>query len=251
MDYLSILGYSGSAVLSAFVAKVGDSSLKQVNIEKRQMAENLIFATDLHGFKSSKPAIFQHKVPNECGEVKIYKQQIETSVRFVPVTNTAVNMTGNSVCISQGVVKLLDTKIGFELLSKFVTDKTFGSQKLVRSSNFIDDFNCDSTTKSSIMMGNELQDKIREDHGVQKELKPNLVHRYEYRSLYGQNLYFSGQKFGDNFVYDRMSACPQSLVDKKYENRETCAFVMKYGGMISCIGFGIAAIAEILPKSRL
>lgn len=239
MNHLPMLGYCSAAVVSGFIAKRGHNDLKRIDLEKEEMLKNIITTTK---FENTNPGLFYHKVVSECGEVKIYKQENVTMIHNVPITTINLNLNQNIV---------QETKTMFNLFSTFITDDTFGSPNLIPSKRFIGNVKCDKIlpSQNSILRGNELQEKLMKEYNIHKKLDSDTIYEYEYKSFQGKNLYLSGKKISDKFVYNCVNTCPLSVVDEEYQVKESVGYIMKYGGIASIIGFGIASISEFLSKT--
>lgn len=246
MEFLPILGYSGMTLVLGYISKSGHNDLKQINSEKKEMLNNMITISQFPSLENSKQTLFKNRIDTECGEVNIYKQRINTTIRHIspPYYTSPIN-TYTYIGSSAAIIEATPV---FYLLSKFLTDGTFGHDHLVSSQQSTNCIHKNLPIQSSVMLGNDLQDKLKSEHNITNFFDANYVHRYDYRSFKGQDLYFSGKKFDNKFVYNCLGTCPESVVDDVYKNRENIAKITKYGGGIAGLGITTYGIIDILSR---
>jgi hypothetical protein len=247
------LSVAGS-VLSAGIYALSDRSLKET---QRARESAIMDIQELH-YESFRSATFP-------------KGPVIGHLRVADPKSAVINLTkqspkATSVVKSEMAIDLMAAKRGdFENLfrpqitvqedismkftdkMKMLSDLSFGCKHIRPSMDFLSKLNHRPLSDFKTGQGDEIlhggsamRSYLQDRYGLNANLHPQSFYRLRVRELQGENIYLFGQKRGDAFFYDQMSADPTRITAKQFDDfGAQTGRVVGIVGFICSVGFGL------------
>ncbi len=252
-------GILGSmAVGSGFACYKGFQDAKKVTQMRRDFLGKIVEYDKIAEQKDGR-FVLSLQNTSDSGLVDLYRQYISTTYKTVPYESAGVGFDFYNLMptfnVESGYTTQEEQKIKFEHwpFKTLFTQTSFGKQNLIPrgASNFQHHINRESVSpplKDTTTNGGDIQKALLQDHKLNVPLPSDKIYNYKYFSLKDKPLFFTGSKFGQNYVYDRVATDPEEVAKYEFQAEKDRAESYKYWGGIGAVFLAIFAGASIADR---
>lgn len=251
---LSILG----VIISGAGFYYGRSIVHVAN-EREQKLLSSIVSSDKLEEKSANTNVSTDTflVHHQCNQANygifdLYNQTIYKEIKSIPYKSLSLELdkNENSVIeprfkVNEGVAVTTKDKIGFAQtpFKTIFTSETFGSNNISQKPDFTDLIDRTHISPNEVIStGSTIQNEISQKCKIDGRLSNDKIYKSHFFPLNGKTVYFSGNKYGEQYVYHVIGTDPKKIAHHETSDQRGDGQILQtfgVAGMIGCALLGI------------